>query len=141
MKSLQRLELIKDLIQQAVDRGTTSVEGIHRQIADLPFEMLEKSGLLDDGKLELREKQRRTIGTVYEAIRRINRQVGELISDQFELVEDGTHIKQVLDEQHAAPDNAEAPAGKTRRAPRKAAAKKKTSAARKAVKETPKQKA
>src|SRR3546814_6961978 len=66
--------------------------------SDLPFEMLEKAGLLDDDKLRLRDKQQRTIGTVYETIRRINRQVGELISDQFELVEDGEHIKRVLDE-------------------------------------------
>lgn len=114
MKSIQRLELLKDLVQQAIDRGATSVEAVHQQIAALPFEMLEKSGLLDDQKLRLREKQQRTIGTVYDAIRRINRQVGELISDQFELVEDSAHIKKVLDEQsHAAPA-----------APRKATAKK-----------------
>ncbi|NGY03492.1 hypothetical protein [Solimonas terrae] len=102
MKPLQRLELLKDLVQQAVDRGATSVEAIHQQIAALPFEMLEKSGLLDDDKLRLRDKQQRTIGTVYDAIRRINRQVGELISDQFELVEDSAHIKKVLDEKDAA---------------------------------------
>lgn len=101
MKAIQRIELLKDLVQQAVDRGATSVEAIHQQIAGLPFEMLEKSGLLDDDKLRLREKQQRTIGTVYDAIRRINRQVGELISDQFELVEDSAHIKKVLDEKEA----------------------------------------
>src|SRR3546814_14708306 len=69
--------------------------------SDLPFEMLEKAGLLDDDKLRLRDKQQRTIGTVYETIRRINRQVGELISDQFELIEDGEHIKRVLDEKRS----------------------------------------
>jgi hypothetical protein len=47
MKSLQRLELLKDLIQEAVDRGATSVEQIHQSIADLPFEVLERLGLLD----------------------------------------------------------------------------------------------
>src|SRR3546814_979831 len=101
MKPLQRLELLKDLVQQAVDRGASSVEAIHQQIAALPFEMLEKAGLLDDDKLRLRDKQQRTIGTVYETIRRINRQVGELISDQFELIEDGEHIKRVLDEKRS----------------------------------------
>ncbi|HET8882162.1 MAG TPA: hypothetical protein VFM56_08310 [Solimonas sp.] len=102
MKSLQRIELLKDLVQQAVDRGATSVEAVHQQIAALPFEMLEKSGLLDDDKLKLKEKQQRTIGTVYDAIRRINRQIGELISDQFELLEDSEHIRKVLDEKAAA---------------------------------------
>ncbi|WP_202922501.1 hypothetical protein [Sinimarinibacterium sp. NLF-5-8] len=97
MKTLQRLELLKDLAQQAIDRGATSVEAIHQQIAALPFDVLEKSGLLDDEKLGLRDKSARTIGAVYEAIRRINSQVGELISDQIELLEDGAHIQKVLD--------------------------------------------
>lgn len=92
MKPLQRLELLKDWVQQAIDRGATSVEAIHQQIAALPFEVIEKSGLLDDDRLQLKQKQERTIGTVYDAIRRINSQVGELLSDQFELLEDSQHI-------------------------------------------------
>jgi hypothetical protein len=114
MKALQRLELLKDFIQEAVDRGATSVEQIHQHIAALPFEALEKSGLLEDDKLKLREKQRRSIGMVYDAIRRINREVGQLISDQFENVEDTQHVSEVLREKEA-PKKA---------APRKAAAKK-----------------
>ncbi len=87
MKKLQRVELLKDLIQEAVDKGATSVEQVHQYIAGLPFEALEKTGLLQDDKLQLRDKQRRSIGMVYDAIRSINRQVGELISDQFENLE------------------------------------------------------
>lgn len=116
MKTLQRLELLKDFIQEAVDRGATSVEQIHQHIAALPFEALEKSGLLEDDKLQLREKQRRSIGMVYDAIRRINREVGQLISDQFENLEDTEHVSRVLQEK-AAPAEAAAP--------KKAAAKKK----------------
>lgn len=102
-KHLQRAELLKDLIQQAVDRGATSVEQIHQFIADLPFEALEKAGLLGDDKLQLREKKTRTIGMVYNAIRRINRQIGTLISDQFENLEDAQHVDRVLKEKTAAP--------------------------------------
>lgn len=131
MKTIQRIELLKDLVQQAVDRGASSVEAIHQQIAGLPFEMLEKSGLLDDDKLRLREKQQRTIGTVYDAIRRINRQVGELISDQFELVEDSAHIKKVLDEKEAAKV-----APKTRKTATKAAARPRKTAAKRAKAKT-----
>jgi polyhydroxyalkanoate synthesis regulator phasin len=87
MKKLQRIELIKDLIQEAVDKGATSVEQVHQYIAELPFEALEKTGLLQEDKLQLRDKQRRSIGMVYDAIRSINRQVGEMISDQFENLE------------------------------------------------------
>ena len=89
MNTIERVELVKDLVQQAVDRGATSVEQIHRYVADLPFEALERTGLLDESGLGLRSKQQRTIGMVYEAIRRINEEVGRLVSDQIENIEDG----------------------------------------------------
>ena len=96
MKNLQRLELLKDMIQEAVDRGAHSVEQVHQYIAELPFEALERTGLLKDDALKLREKQRMTIGMVYDAIRRINREIGQLISDQFENLEEGRDVAQVL---------------------------------------------
>ena len=96
MTTLERLELLKDIVQQALDRGATSVENIHQYIADLPFEALERSGLLDDNRIGVRGAQRRTIGTVYDAIRRINREVGDLISDQFENLEDGRTAADML---------------------------------------------
>jgi hypothetical protein len=101
MTTIERLELLKDMVQQAIDRGATSVENIHQYIADLPFEALEKVGFLDDDRLGVRRTQRRTIGMVYDAIRRINREVGELISDQFENLEDSRPAAQAL-EQRAA---------------------------------------
>ena len=120
MKAVQRLELLKDFIQEAVDRGATSVEQIHQYIADLPFEALEKSGLMEEDKLKLREKKRRSIGMVYDAIRRVNREIGQLISDQFENLEETQHVGTVLSEKAAE----EAPAPKKR----KPAAKKKRAA-------------
>ncbi len=92
MNTMQRVELVKDLVQQAVDRGAQSVEQIHRYVADLPFEALERTGLLEDDHLGLREKQQRTIGMVYEAIRRINDEVGRFVSNQIENVEDGREL-------------------------------------------------
>jgi hypothetical protein len=89
MGTQQRVELVKDLVQSAIDRGATSVEEIHRFIADLPFEALERTGLLDDDRLGLRAKQQRTIGMVYEAIRRVTDEVGRFVSDQIENLEDG----------------------------------------------------
>ena len=103
MKAVQRIELLKDFIQEAVDRGATSVEQIHQYIADLPFEALEKSGLLENDKLKLRDRQRRSIGMVYEAIRRINREIGQLISDQFENLEETQQVGRVLSDKPGAP--------------------------------------
>jgi hypothetical protein len=98
MKTLQRLELLKDLVQEAVDRGATSVEQIHQTIADLPFEALEQMGVLDPEDSELRDTKTRTIGLVYDAIRRVNKEVGELLSDQFENLEDGGRVAKVMSE-------------------------------------------
>jgi polyhydroxyalkanoate synthesis regulator phasin len=90
------VELIKDMVQQAVDRGATSVEQIHQYVADLPFEALERTGLLEDDRLGLRQKQQRTIGMVYEAIRRINDEVGRFVSDQIENLEEGHALAERL---------------------------------------------
>lgn len=98
MKTLQRLELLKDVIQEAVDRGATSVEQIHQTIADLPFEALERMGVLDADEGELRAAKTRTIGLVYDAIRRVNQEVGQLLSDQFENLESSERVARVLDE-------------------------------------------
>jgi polyhydroxyalkanoate synthesis regulator phasin len=97
MKRLQRLELIKDFVQEAVDKGATSVEQIHRYVADLPFAALEESGLLENERANLRARQQRSIGMVYDAIRRINRDIGELISDQFANLEDAQEVVATLE--------------------------------------------
>ena len=101
MKAIERLEVLKDFVQEAVDKGATSVQQIHQYIADLPFEALEKSGLLDDDRMQLRDRQRRTIGMVYDAIRRINKQVGDLISDQFENLEDAGTVMDVVGQKNS----------------------------------------
>lgn len=100
--NLQKLELLKDTVQQAIDRGATSVEQVHQHIAEMPFEFLERIGVLKPETQSLRERQRRTIGMVYDAIRRINQQIGELISDQFENLEDADHVSKVIDSSYAA---------------------------------------
>jgi hypothetical protein len=110
MKRLERLQLLKDMIQEAVDRGATSVEQVHQYIAELPFDALEKAGVLNDDKLKLKAKQRHTIGMVYDAIRRINREIGQLISDQFENLEESQQVAKVLNEKSAKAK----PAGKAK---------------------------
>jgi hypothetical protein len=101
MKTLQRLELLKDLVQEAVDRGATSVEQIHQTIADLPFEALERLGALEPEGSELRATKTRTIGLVYDAIRRVNKEVGELLSDQFENLETSEQVAKVMNEKES----------------------------------------
>ena len=88
MSLLTRIEALKDIVQEAVDKGATTVEQIHQTIAAMPLDALEKRGLLTDKTTGLRETQAATIGTVYDAIRRINQEVGELASGLIETIED-----------------------------------------------------
>ncbi|MBA53652.1 MAG: hypothetical protein CMK89_04290 [Pseudomonadales bacterium] len=98
MGLLNKVELLKDMIQTAIDNGARTVEDVHKSIADMPFEALERSGLLDEESQKLRDKNQQTIGMVYEKIREINQKVGELASDMFETLEDGQHISNVMDD-------------------------------------------
>ena len=133
MKKLQRLELLKDFIQEAVDRGATSVQAVHQYIADLPFEALEQTGLISEEKAGLRQKHQQTIGVVYDAIRRINREIGQLISDQFENLEESTvAAARMAPEPDPAPPAVKPKAAAKKAAPRKKAAAKKASAKKQA---------
>ncbi|MCG8395015.1 MAG: hypothetical protein MI745_18230 [Pseudomonadales bacterium] len=87
-KMVQRAELLKDMIQEAIDEGATSVEEVHQHIAGLPFDALEKLGVFEEQATSLKDKQRKTIGMVYDTIRKVNQEVGSLISEQFASLED-----------------------------------------------------
>jgi len=93
MSTMLRIEAIKDLIQEAVDKGATTVEQIHKVVADLPFSVLEQRGLLDDTAEAVRDTSARTIGNVYDAIRRINREIGEMASHVIEAVDDQIKVQ------------------------------------------------
>lgn len=103
MGLLDKAELLKDMIQNAVDNGARSISEIHKSIADMPFEALEKSGLLDEDGQKLRDKNQQTIGMVYDKIREINQKVGELASDMFETLEDGQIISRNMEDKKNKP--------------------------------------
>jgi len=103
MSTLLRIEAIKDLIQEAVDQGATTVEQIHKTIADMPFTVLEQRGLFDDATTSVRDTTQRTIGSVYDAIRRINREIGGLASHVFEAIEDQATVQRALDDDDEKP--------------------------------------
>ena len=99
MGVLNKLELLKDMVQEAIDKGATTVEDVHRTIAEVPIEQMERSGLLDaDEAQDKKDLHHRTVGTIYDAIRSINRQVGEMASELFEAVEDGKAASDRMDD-------------------------------------------
>jgi hypothetical protein len=69
------------LIQDSIDKGATTVEEIHKSIADLPLKIFEQSELLKGPAKEVRHVQDHTIGAIYDLIRKINEEVGALASE------------------------------------------------------------
>ena len=79
-KGRERRKALATFVQDAVDKGATTVEEIHKSIADLPLKILEGSDLLRGRAKEVRRVQDHAIGAMYDVIRGVNRQVGTLAS-------------------------------------------------------------
>jgi hypothetical protein len=79
-RSGERKALAK-FIQDAIDKGATTVEEIHKAIADLPLKILEESELLRGPAKEVIRVQDQTIGAIYDLIRDINKRIGTLASE------------------------------------------------------------
>jgi hypothetical protein len=72
---------LAQFIEEAIEKGATTVEDVHKSIADLPLKILEESELLRGPAKEVRRVQDHTIGAIYDLIRHINQQVGTLASE------------------------------------------------------------
>ncbi len=74
-------QALSKLIQDAIDKGATTVEEIHKSIAKLPLDVLAQIEPLEGPAKEARRVQDRSIGAIYDLIREVNQQVGALASD------------------------------------------------------------
>ena len=79
-----KLMKLKDLVQELIDKGATSVEQIHRAIADMPFETLEKIEPLESATKSTKKIHDNTVGGVYDIIRKVNKEVGKLAEELLE---------------------------------------------------------
>jgi len=75
---MSKLKGLKELVQTAIDKGATSVEEVHNKIANMPLNVLEKIAPLETPAKEIKEIHEKTVGTVYDIIRTVNREVGEI---------------------------------------------------------------
>lgn len=69
------------MVENAVDQGATTVEQIHRAIAELPLSALERAGLFERTADDVRSLQDASIGAVYDVIRKVNHEVTRLAGD------------------------------------------------------------
>jgi hypothetical protein len=69
---------LAQLVEQAVDDGADSVEEVHRSIASLPLDVLERLDLFKETVKDVRKVQDTSIGAIYDLIHKVNREVGKL---------------------------------------------------------------
>jgi hypothetical protein len=74
----EKLLSVQELVEKAIEDGATTVEQVHRSIASMPFDMLEKIDALQKPVGKAREIHDQTVGNIYETIRLINERAGEI---------------------------------------------------------------
>ena len=78
------LNELRKMVKDAIESGANDLEQIHKFIANLPMEYLEKVGPLEDTAKDVKEFQEKTIGNVYSFIRKVNNKVDEIAADLLE---------------------------------------------------------
>ncbi len=71
-------------VHDTIDEVTSTVEGIHKSIAELPLDVLAEITPLKHTFEELKVTQNNTIEAVYELIRRVNDRVRRLTTSDGE---------------------------------------------------------
>jgi hypothetical protein len=85
---------LTQLIEEAVENGTTTVEDIHRSIANLPFAVLECLDLFEKTAMEARTIHDTSVGAIYDLIRDINSRMAEFAGELLEQREGCEHSRQ-----------------------------------------------
>ncbi|MGQ0697418.1 MAG: hypothetical protein ACT4PZ_04165 [Panacagrimonas sp.] len=73
-----RLLSLQKIVEQTIEDGATTVEQVHRSIASMPFDVLEKIDALQEPVNKVRDIHDQTVGNIYETIRLLNDRVGEI---------------------------------------------------------------
>lgn len=78
---IERIEVLKDTLQVAVDNGAGRLQRIHELVATYARQHVR----------ELRGEDTIDRQSIYDLVRAINREVGEAATDTFEMLEDAKH--------------------------------------------------
>lgn len=74
----EKLLSVQEIVERAIEDGATTVEQVHRSIASMPFDVLEKIDALQKPVGKAREIHDQTVGNIYETIRLLNERAGEI---------------------------------------------------------------
>lgn len=72
---------LTDRVREIVDSGADTAEDIHRSIANVPLDVLERFDVFKGTIGDVRKVQDRSIGAVYELVRDVNRDVARLADE------------------------------------------------------------
>ncbi|MBU2490021.1 MAG: hypothetical protein KKA60_11585 [Proteobacteria bacterium] len=78
---MSRWNQLRKTVEDLVNKGVTSVEEIHKKIADMPFSRLEEIAPLQDTAKSVHDIHDKTVGGIYETIRLVNKKVGEFAEE------------------------------------------------------------
>lgn len=76
----KKRQSLTEVIEKAIDNGTTTTEKIHQSIVEFPLRLLEESALLKKPAARVRHLQAQTIGAFYDLVRDTNRRVARLVT-------------------------------------------------------------
>jgi hypothetical protein len=74
---------LADVVHDAVARGATTAQEIHKAVADLPLDVLEQFEPLERLVKRVRKTQDHSINAVYDLVRGINEEVAKVTRDIF----------------------------------------------------------
>jgi len=78
------IKKLADLVQKEIEDGATTVEEIHKAIASLPLDILERLDVFEETVKGVRKVQDTSIGAIYDVIRRVNHEVGNYAKELLE---------------------------------------------------------
>jgi len=83
---------VRERVTEAVDHVADAAEEIHKSIAAVPLDVLERVADLREVAEDVRKIQDRSIHAVYELVRGINHEVGRLASELVEAPASGRRV-------------------------------------------------
>ena len=81
MNTTRTTKTLTTAIHDTIEDGATTIEEIHRSIADLSLELLGTFKPLEEPVKELRDLQSRAIASAYGLVRRANDRVEEVVAE------------------------------------------------------------